>query len=157
MRSIRTRLLALTCCVSAATAGVSTVAGTPAAGAPSIPSTSAAAPAATSAPGLSRLVAAGPGIRRAIVTFDKVPTAAQVSALRALGLAVKPMKALPLALVAGPAATLARAARIGKDVYPDETLTYLDTASTNALSSSSAAAQRLRDRGLTGKGVTVGV
>jgi serine protease AprX len=132
------------------------VAGSALAAAP-VASTSSAASATSSLPGLSRLEAAGPGVRRAIVTFDRVPTARQVSALRALGLAVRPMKALPLALVAGPAANLVRAAAVGKDVYPDETLTYLDTASTNAMSSSPATAQRLRDKGLTGKGVTVGV
>jgi len=158
MPPIRTRLLALTCAVSAVTAGVSTVAGTPAAGVAPSPSTSASAPAATSSlPGLSRLVTAGPKVRRAIVTFNKVPTAAQVSALRALGLTVQPMKALPLALVAGPVATLVRAADIGRDVYPDETLHYSDTTSSNAMSSSATGAQRLRARGLTGKGVTVGI
>jgi serine protease AprX len=158
MSAIRTRLLALTCAVSAVTAGVSTVAGTSAAGVAPLPSTSAAAPAATSSlPGLSRLVTAGPRIRRAIVTFDKVPTAGQVSALRALGLTVQPLERLPLALVAGPVARLVRAADIGNDVYPDETLHYSDTTSTDAMSSSAAAAQRLRAKGLTGKGVTVGI
>ena len=160
MPQIRTRLgfLALTCAVSVGTAGVSAVTGTSASGAsPTTPSTSAAAPAATSLPGLSRLVAAGPGARQAIVTFDRAPTTAQVSALRKLGLVVRPMKKLPLALVAGPAAKLVRAARVGNDVYPDETLQYTDTTSTDTMSSSAAAAQRLRARGLTGKGITVGV
>jgi serine protease AprX len=161
MPSIRTRLLALTCAVAAATAGVSGVAGTPAASGASVsPSTwTAAAPAAVTAsqPGLSRLVAAGPDVRRAIVTFDKAPSAAQVSALRGLGLTVQPMKALPLALVAGPVAKLVRAGRIGNDVYPDETLRYSDTTSADTMSSSPTAAQRLRAKGLTGKGVTVGI
>jgi serine protease AprX len=161
MPPIRTRLLALTCVVAATTADVS-LAGTPAAGVAPTPSTStstpAAAPPATSTlPGLSRLGTTGPKVRRAIVTFDKVPTAAQVSALRALGLTVQPMKALPLALVAGPVASLVRAADIGRDVYPDEALHYSDTTSTDAMSSSPAAAQRLRAKGLTGKGVTVGI
>ncbi|GAB3258969.1 S8 family serine peptidase [Nocardioides dilutus] len=158
MPSIRTRsrLLALTCAVSVAAAGAS-AAGIPAAAA-SQPSTSVAAPAATSSlPGLSRLVTAGPLVRRAIVTFDKVPTASQVSALRGLGLTVQPMRKLPLALVAGPAAKLVKAAKIGNDVYPDETLRYYDTTSADAMSTSPAAAQRLRARGLTGKGVTVGI
>jgi serine protease AprX len=162
MPPIRTRLLALTCAVAVVTAGVSTVAGTPAAGvAPSLstsPSTSVPALAPSSSlPGLSRLATAGPKVRRAIVTFDDVPSAGQVSALRALGLTVQPMKALPLALVAGPVVTLVRAADIGNDVYPDERLDYSDTTSSNSMSSSTAAAQRLRARGLTGKGVTVGI
>jgi serine protease AprX len=158
MPPIRTRLLALTCAVAAATAGVSTVAGTPAAGvAPSFVTVASSPTPTTSLPGLSRLVAAGPSVQRAIVTFDKVPTAGQVSALRALGLTVQPMKKLPLALAAGPVSKLVRAARIGNDVYPDETLRYSDTSSTDTMSSSPAAAQRLRARGLTGKGVTVGI
>lgn len=153
----RSRLLALTCAVSLAAAGASVVV-TSAADAASVPSTSAAAPAATSSrPGLSRLVTPGPRVRRAIVTFDKVPTASQVSALRALGLTVQPMRRLPLALVAGPLAKLVKAAKIGNDVYPDETLRYTDTASSDTMSSSPEAAQRLRARGLTGKGVTVGI
>jgi serine protease AprX len=156
MSAIRTRLLALTCVMSAA--AVSVVAVTPAAGLSPVPSTAAATPAAASAlPGVSRLVAAGPEVRRAIVTFDKVPTAAQVSALRALGLTVQPMRRLPLALVAGPASSLVRATDIGNDVYPDETLQYSDTTSSNAMSSSTAGARRLRARGFTGKGVTVGI
>ena len=64
MPSNRTRLVALTCAVAATTASVSSVAGTPAAGAP-LPSTAATATyaAPTALPGLSRLVAAGPKIR----------------------------------------------------------------------------------------------
>jgi serine protease AprX len=134
------------------------MAGTPAAAAPSAtPVSVAPAAAPASRPGLDRLLAAGPRVRRAIVTFDKVPTGAQVSALRGLGLTVQPMRALPLALVAGPVARLVKAAGIGTDVYPDETLHYSDTTSSDAMSSSRAGAQRLRARGLTGKGVTVGV
>jgi serine protease AprX len=150
MRPIRTRLLALTCALAAATAGVTTVTGTSSAVASS-------ATAHTSLPGLSRLLATGTPTHRAIVTFDKLPTAGQVAALRALGLTVQPMRALPMALVAGPTATLVKAARIGKDVYPDEVLRYTDTASSNAMSSSTAGATGLRSKGLTGKGVTVGI
>ena len=96
-------------------------------------------------------------VQRGIATFSTKPTAAQVDALRSLGLTVQPMKSLPLVLVAGPAGALAKATGIAQDVYPDEQLQYLDTASTNVMSSSTSAAKGLRARGFTGKGVTVGV
>ena len=67
------------------------------------------------------------------------------------------MKALPLALVAGPAASWSAAAGVGNDVYPDERLHYSDTASSDAMSSSAAAARAAARQGLTGKGVTVGI
>jgi serine protease AprX len=149
------RLLALTC--AAATATTAFAAGTPALGA------AASTPAATTAsahpgqPGLQRLLATGTPTGRAIVTFDRKPTAAQVQALRGLGLQARPMKKLPMALVAGPATALAKAADIGRDVYPDERLRYDDTSSTDAMSSTPAAAGKLRAKGLTGKGVTVGI
>jgi serine protease AprX len=101
-------------------------------------------------------LSAGP-VHRGIATFSAKPTADQVDALRDLGLTVQPMKSLPLVLVAGPAGALARATGIAQDVYPDEQLQYLDTASTNVMSSSTSAARGLRAKGFTGKGVTVGV
>ncbi len=69
------------------------------------------------------------------------------------------MQHLPLALVQGPVAAMTEAVvrGVGADVYPDEPIQLLDTASSDAMSSSPAAAQRLRTRGLTGKGVTVGI
>ncbi len=146
--SRRGRLLALTCAAAVAPTALS-VAGTPAQGAP--PATR------LPQPGLDQLLATGAPTGRAIVTFKSVPSAAKVQALRDLGLVVQPMKKLPMALVAGPTAKLAKAAKIGRDVYPDEQLQYFDTTSTNAISSSVGAAEALRARGLTGKGVTVGV
>ncbi|MEJ7834288.1 MAG: S8 family serine peptidase [Nocardioides sp.] len=110
-------------------------------------------------PGLDRLLTDGAFGRKAVVTFSGVPTTSQVAALRGLGLTVQPMKRLPLALVAGtlPQMTAAVTRGIGLDVYPDERLSYLDTASSNVVSSSPAAAGALRSRGLTGRGVTVGI
>jgi serine protease AprX len=148
-------MAALTCALATATAGATTVAAD-ASTAPAAPSSKAGA--RTSAlPGLSRLLATGTSTHRAIVTFDRVPTVGQVAALRRLGLQVQPMRTLPLAVVAGPTARLVEAASIGNDVYPDETLRYTDTESTDAMSSSRAAARALRAKGFTGKGVTVGV
>ena len=94
---------------------------------------------------------------RGIATFSARPTATQVDALRDLGLVVQPLRSLPMVLVAGPAAALSKATDVADRVYPDERLEYLDTASSNVMSSSVAAARGLRARGFTGKGVTVGV
>ncbi len=105
-------------------------------------------------PGLSRLRAGGTPTGRAIATFDAVPTASQIARLEALGLAVQPMQQLPLALVAGPVAAMQRAVTNGaaNDVYPDEKVELLDTESSDTMGAAS-----LRAKGLTGKGVTVGV
>ena len=104
--------------------------------------------------GLSRLLSTGTPTGRAIATFDTVPTATDVSALEALGLTVQPMRHLKLALVAGPVEAMRAAVTDGvaDDVYPDERVELLDTASTDAMGSA-----RLRAKGLTGKGVTVAV
>jgi serine protease AprX len=104
--------------------------------------------------GLSRLLADGTPSGRAIATFDAVPTGEEVRALESLGLTVQPMTRLPLALVAGSVAAMEDAVTEGvaDDVYPDEKIELLDTASSNAMGGASA-----RARGLTGKGVTVGV
>ena len=105
-------------------------------------------------PGLARLLDNGTPSGRAIATFDAVPSGAQVAALRALGLEVQPMKRLPLALVAGPVAVMEAAVTSGTaaDVYPDERVELLDTASSDAMGSA-----QLRAAGLTGEGVTVGI
>jgi serine protease AprX len=162
----RHRLLALT---SAAVLSLSVLGPTGAAAGGSTSTTAYAAAAdralerlVATRPGLARLTSAGPsasGPERAIVTFDAVPTSGQVAALRALGLVVQPMEALPLALVAGPRSALLAAVvdGIGLDVYPDEQLSYHDTASSDVTSSSPKAAAALRRQGLTGKGVTVGI
>jgi serine protease AprX len=147
MSPLRTRLAALTCA-----AAVVLASGPP----------SGAAQAQAPAPsrvGLDRLLATDAGSARGIATFSAVPTAAEVSALRKLGLVVQPMRRLPLALVQGPVSALTRAVSNGtaNDVYPDERLEYLDTTSSNSVSSSLGAAERLRAHGFTGKGVTVGI
>ena len=104
--------------------------------------------------GLSRLLAGGTPTGRAIATFDTVPSAADVSALEALGLTVQPMEHLKLALVAGPVEAMRAAVtrEVATDVYPDEKIELLDTASTDAMGTA-----RLRAKGLTGKGVNVAV
>jgi serine protease AprX len=94
---------------------------------------------------------------RGIATFTTSPTADQVDGLRALGLTVQPLRTLPMVLVAGPAGAVAKASGIAQAVYPNDRLDYLDTASSNVMSSSTTAARALRAKGFTGKGVTVGV
>ena len=111
-------------------------------------------PVPASTPGLDRLLASSVGSTTAIASLDAVPTGAVVGALGALGLDVQPMEHLPLAIVRGPVAAMeaAVAAGIADDVYPDDQLDYLDTASSDAMG-----AAALRDAGLTGEGVTVAV
>ena len=107
-------------------------------------------------PGLSRLLAVheGAALVRGIATFDAVPTAAQVAALRNLGLVTQPMRRVPLALVYGSVSTMqgAVAAGLANDIYPDEAIQLFDTASSDAMG-----AATLRAAGLTGRGVTVGI
>uniref|UniRef100_UPI00263A23AB S8 family serine peptidase n=1 Tax=uncultured Nocardioides sp. TaxID=198441 RepID=UPI00263A23AB len=147
------RLAALTCAGLAplALAGAATLVPATA----TVPQTAAraATPVATAAEALASPTG------RAIVRFADVPTPAQLRALRGLGLSVRGLDALPMAVVHGPAATLARIVPegLGLDVRADEVLSYADTASSDVMSSSPAAARKLRSKGLTGKGVTVGV
>jgi serine protease AprX len=91
---------------------------------------------------------------RGIATFAAVPTSAQVAALEAHGLLVQPMRHVPLALVAGPVSAMQAAVVSGtaEDVYADEAIQLLDTASSDSMG-----AAPLRAAGLTGKGVTVAV
>ena len=107
-------------------------------------------------PGLARLLAVynGTALTRGIASFDAAPTAAQVAALRELGLVTQPMKNVPLALVYGSVATMQLAVATGRanDVYPDERLQYFDTASSGAIG-----AAALHAAGLRGQGVTVGI
>lgn len=146
--------------LSAATAAALLFAGPYAVGAASASSPTSAAGIASldvtsgTTPGLARLLSTGTADGLAIATFDAVPTAAQVTGLKALGLTVQPMKQLPLALVEGTVAQLQSAvtAGISRDVYPNETLDYHDTASSDAMGAAAT-----RAAGLTGKGVTVGV
>lgn len=112
-------------------------------------------PVATAAtPGLDRLLAEGSGAATGIATLDAVPTSAVASALGSLGLEVQLMEHLPLAIVRGPVSAMQAAVQAGvaQDVYPDEELQYLDTASSDAMG-----AAAFRDAGLTGQGVTVAV
>lgn len=107
-------------------------------------------------PGLDSLLAAhdGAALTRGIATFAAPPSALEVSALRALGLAVQPMSNLPLALVFGPVAAMEAAVGAGtaRDVYPDERVELFDTASADAMGAAVP-----RAAGLTGRGVTVGI
>jgi len=91
---------------------------------------------------------------RGIATFDAIPTASQVAALQRTGLVVQAMRHVPLALVLGPVSAMQAAVTSGtaQDVYPDEQIQLLDTASSNAMG-----AAQLRAAGFTGKGVTVAV
>lgn len=148
MSPLHHRLAALTCTAAVVLATGSGVTGTASAQTPTPERT-----------GLARLLASDLTSARAIATFPAAPASDQVAALRALGLVVQPMKRLPLALVEGPVDALAEAVRSGiaRDVYPDEQLTYHDTASSNVVSSSIGAGKELRAKGFTGKGVTVGV
>lgn len=107
-------------------------------------------------PGLARLLAVynGTTLTRGIASFDAVPTAAQAAALRNLGLVTQPMRQVPLALVYGSVASMQAAVAAGaaKDIYPDERLDLLDTASGGAIGAAS-----LHAAGLTGQGITVGI
>jgi serine protease AprX len=107
--------------------------------------------------GLSSLLASNAASTakvRGIATLSSIPTTAQLAALSAKGLVVQPMRHVPLALVAGPVASMQAAVATGAatDVYPDEAIQLLDTASSNAMG-----AAPLRAAGFTGKGVTVAV
>lgn len=103
-------------------------------------------------PGLSRLLTLGSDSPRAIATFDSIPSAQRVGALRALGLTVQPMKHVPLAVVSGPVPVLRQAVALGfaKDVYPDDRIELLDTTSADVMGAAAP-----RRAGFTGKGVTV--
>jgi serine protease AprX len=91
---------------------------------------------------------------RGIAELASVPTAAQVASLEALGLVVQPMRHVPLALVAGHVSAMQAAVTTGaaEDVYPDDPIQLLDTASSDAMG-----AALPRSAGFTGKGVTVAV
>ncbi|MBS42196.1 MAG: hypothetical protein CMH83_03255 [Nocardioides sp.] len=173
-RRLRPRLLALSA-AAALTLGLGAVPATAApavAAAPAGPTTAAtvSAPVAglpdaslaqlrRTRPGLDRLLTQGTSTGRAIVTLESRSDTATVRALRSLGLTVRPMRRLPLVVVEGPVASMTAAVVRGlaADVYPDEQLEYTDTASSEEMSSSPAAARTLRRRGFTGQGVTVGV
>ena len=106
--------------------------------------------------GLNRILAAhtATDVTRGIATFEAIPGAADVAALRQLGLAVQPMTRVPLAIVYGPVAAMQAAVTAGHalDIYPDEKVELFDTTSSDAIG-----AATVRAAGLTGKGVTVAV
>src|SRR3954447_3853711 len=114
-----------------------------------------AAPLTVTPIGLSRLLATNAtGPVTGIASLDAVPDTAAVDRLRALGLHVQPMKHLPLAIVSGSVASLQQAVATGaaNDVYPDEHIQLLDTASSDSMGAAYA-----RSKTFTGKGVTVAV
>ena len=106
--------------------------------------------------GLDRLTAASPPLTvvRGIATFDAVPTALDVAALKGYGLTVQPMENLPLALVRGTVQSMESAVNLGtaNDIYPDDPVELLDTASSDAMGAAIP-----RANGFTGKGTTVAV
>jgi serine protease AprX len=106
--------------------------------------------------GLDRLTA-GYGsltVVRGIATFDAAPTALDVASLQAYGLTVQPMHNLPLALVRGTVGSMSAAVTGGaaNDIYPDDKIELLDTASSDAMGAAIP-----RANGFTGKGTTVAV
>src|SRR5687767_6624141 len=107
-------------------------------------------------PGLGRLLTAhdGAAVTRGIATFETAPGSGQVAALQGLGLAVQPLRNVPLAVVHGPVAAMQAAvgAGLAQDIYPDEPVTLFNTASADAMG-----AALPRAAGLTGHGVTVAV
>jgi serine protease AprX len=106
--------------------------------------------------GVDRLVASAAPLTvvRGIATFDAVPTGLDVAALESHGLLVQPMKHLPLALVKGTVQSMRSAVALGaaNDVYPDDRVKLLDTASADAMGAAGP-----RASGFTGKGTTVAV
>jgi serine protease AprX len=104
-------------------------------------------------PGLGQLAGAT-GATTGIASLSAVPTGAVVAALEHLGLQVQPMHQLPLAIVRGPVDAMRAAvtAGIADDVYPNQSIQLLDTASSDAMGGAVT-----RAAGLTGKGVTVAV
>src|SRR4051794_6279818 len=99
--------------------------------------------------GLPRLLASHPtGPVVGLATFSEVPDATATARLRSLGLQVQPMRHLPLAIVKGALASIEQAVATGAatDVYPDDHLQLLDTASSDAMGASTP-----RAAGFTGK------
>jgi serine protease AprX len=107
--------------------------------------------------GVDRLAAGSAPLTvvRGIATFDAVPTALDVAALKGHGIAVvQPMKNLPLALVRGTVQSMQSAVALGaaNDIYPDDPVELFDTASSDAMGAAIP-----RANGFTGKGTTVAV
>lgn len=107
--------------------------------------------------GLSTILASGiPDSEpvRAVAMFDRVPTASDVSALRALGLIAQPLRYLPMALTKGTVPQLQRAVDTGvaSDIYLDMPLQYHSKESTAAMS-----ADITRALGFDGRGVGIAI
>ena len=81
-------------------------------------------------------------VARGIAVLPSVPTAGQVGMLQGLGLAVQPMRHVPLALVVGTVGSMQAAVSSGlaEDVYPDLPLELLDTTSSDAMGAAAARA-----------------
>src|SRR6187402_2558351 len=142
------RLWAVAAAILLASTGGAALAGPLGATAPAVP-------VAATPLGLARLLATTAGTAgpvTGIATFDSVPTAATTAALRGLGLEVQPMSRLSLAIVRGPVAAMQAAVTSGtaNDVYPDDPIQLLDTASSDAMGAAIP-----RSQGLNGEGVTV--
>ena len=114
--------------------------------------------AATTPPGVAALQRLGGHVaqpRIAIAMHARVPDATVTARLRALGLAVQPLRKLPMSILYGPPDRLLAAARTPgvRDVYPDRKLHYASRKSTAAI----GADQVWSARGFTGKGVGIAV
>ncbi|WP_341928001.1 hypothetical protein, partial [Nocardioides psychrotolerans] len=92
MSHLRSRMAALTCAAAVALplAGSATATAAATGATSSTPATTSLTSLRATHVGLDRLLAAGTYGNRAIVTFDSVPSGAEVAALRALGLVVQP-------------------------------------------------------------------
>ena len=108
--------------------------------------------------GLARLAVAPlnpDGSIDGVATFGGViPTAAQLDALRALGLHVQGLDYLPLALMRGPRAAMFTAVGNGlaSDVYPNDRLVYYSAASDMSIN-----ADKVQALGIDGSGVGVAI
>jgi serine protease AprX len=108
--------------------------------------------------GLTRLATAPANLDGSvdgIATFGGViPSAAQLDALRALGLRVQGLEYLPLALLRGPRAAMFDAVGKGlaSDVYPNEKLTYYSAASNMSMN-----VDKVQALGVDGSGVGVAI
>ncbi|MBW3663892.1 MAG: S8 family serine peptidase [Actinobacteria bacterium] len=91
---------------------------------------------------------------RAILRFQAIPTADDVAALSAVGVAAQPMKQLPLAIAEGTVPDYVRAVAQGlvEDVYPDRTHALQSADSVGAMGGFAA-----HDLGFTGEGIGVAV
>ena len=108
--------------------------------------------------GLNRLATAPANVDGSVdgvATFGGViPSAAQLDALRALGLRVQGLDYLPLALLRGPRAAMFDAVGKGlaSDVYPNEKVTFYSAASNMSMN-----VEKVQALGIDGSGVGVAI